>query len=33
MCDVLIYENIAEFNDKTMQFLKRNAGAAMPAAS
>ena len=28
-----IYENVAEFNDRTLQFLKRNAGAAVAVAS
>jgi len=28
-----IYENVAEFNDKTLRFLKRNAGTAAAAAS
>jgi pimeloyl-ACP methyl ester carboxylesterase len=28
-----IYENVAEFNDKTLQFLKRHAGAAVGVAS
>jgi pimeloyl-ACP methyl ester carboxylesterase len=28
-----IYENVAEFNDKTLQFLKRNTGTAFAAAS
>lgn len=28
-----IYENVAEFNDKTLQFLKRHAGAAVEVAS
>src|ERR1700741_3969757 len=28
-----IYENVAEFNDKTLQFLKRHADAAVGVAS
>jgi 3-oxoadipate enol-lactonase len=28
-----IYENVAEFNQKTLQFLKRHAGSATAAAS
>ena len=28
-----IYESVAEFNDKTLQFLKRHAGSAIAAAS
>lgn len=28
-----IYENVAEFNEKTLQFLKRHPGSAIPAAS
>jgi pimeloyl-ACP methyl ester carboxylesterase len=28
-----IYENVAEFNDKTLQFLKRHAGSAVGLAS
>jgi len=28
-----IYESVAEFNDKTLQFLKRHAGSAVAAAS
>ena len=28
-----IYENVAEFNNKTLQFLKRHAGTAVAAAS
>ena len=27
-----IYENVAEFNDKTLRFLKRHAGSAVGAA-
>jgi len=28
-----IYENVAEFNHRTLQFLKRHAGSAIAAAS
>jgi hypothetical protein len=28
-----IYENVAEFNERTLQFLKRYAGTAVAAAS
>jgi pimeloyl-ACP methyl ester carboxylesterase len=28
-----IYENVAEFNDRTLQFLKRHAGSAIATAS